>query len=476
MFRRHMLCRYVYRRFRLLWHSDGLRFIKIAFLTFVGHRQHGLFVLAAALTFYTLMSLVPIVALIFAIVKGFGIDTALMGMLYDSFPQFSDLLDYVLGFAQNMLARTRGGLVAGVGLVVLFWAVHKVFSNTKGAFDRIWEVEQPRSVIGSIKELMKYMKKSSPIEIVRRYCCYLAAVIAGPMLWAGCYALNVKLENSLLGLTGGAAVDILFFLLNGMLLALVFTLVYWLLPGTRVKFRPALMAGIFAGMLFLGFQKIYLWIQQGLISYNAIYGSFAALPLFLIWMRGNWAILLLGCELSFACQNIERFEQEQRARNYSPECRRRVMIAVLAIMSRRFRRGEPPLPPEDMAERLDMPVRVVREVLSELTRAKIVVRVSDADSGRSDICTLSREVCSMRLLDAIGEVERCGDDTGAECGRGRAMAGAAAALGRLRGQTEALPENVTLGELEEIACDDGEDESPAGKPRRRWMRIFRGRK
>ena len=261
-----------YRNGLIRW---GVRQYKLLFYTARGLDEHDTLVRSAALTFYTLMSIVPIAALVFAVVKGFGLADGLMQNLYSLFPHNREVVDYLITFADKALAAAQGGVVAFVGIVMLFWAVVRVFGSVEEAFNNIWEVKVSRS-------------------FTRQFTDYIAVVVITPILWvvgstAGRYA------GHLLGIDSFGA---LYTLLSGAVSLLViwamFSFIYVVVPNTRVRLGSAVMAGIVAGTLFLAFQWGYVWLQRYMTSYNAIYGSFAALPLFLIWVQWSWQILLFG--------------------------------------------------------------------------------------------------------------------------------------------------------------------------------------
>lgn len=300
----------------------AVRQYKLLFYTVQGLSSHGTMVRSAALTFYTLMSLVPVVALVFAVVKGFGLAEGLEQNLYEVLPQSPEVIDYVVGFAQKALARTQGGWVALVGVLTLFWAVIKVFGSIEDAFNNIWEVRSTRSA-------------------ARKYGDYIAVVVVAPILWVisssmGNYAAEI------LGVAGSPALEVLSRAGSLVVAWVMFTFIYVVLPSTKVRFTAALTAGVVAGTAFVLFQWGYVYLQRWMTSYNAIYGSFAALPLFLLWMQISWEILLLGGELSFAYQNVARFDEERESLLVSYDCRRKLMVggdaSGLARLPRRARR------------------------------------------------------------------------------------------------------------------------------------------
>ena len=311
----------IFRRDINEWRNPVIRWLvqqyRLLFYTARGLLEHGTIVRSAALTFYTLMSLVPIVAVVFAVVKGFGLADGLIDNLYALFPQNPEIIDYVVDFAEKALARTQGGVVAAVALVMLFWAIIRVFGSIESAFNNIWEVKVERSV-------------------TRQYTDYIAVVMIVPVLWVVANAVG-NYTQQLLGFDGSWYFDLLSRFASMFIIWVMFTILYIIIPNTKVKFKSALMAGIVAGTLFLLFQWGYIYIQRWMTSYNAIYGSFAALPLLLIWLQTSWQILLFGGELSFAYQNIARFGEERESLLISYDQRRKILLAVMLSVVRHFR-------------------------------------------------------------------------------------------------------------------------------------------
>ena len=306
----------IFRRDVTEWRNPVVRWLvqqyRLLFYTARGLLEHGTIVRSAALTFYTLMSLVPILAVVFAVVKGFGLADGLIENLYGLFPRNPDIVDYIVNFAENALARTQGGVVAAVALVMLFWAVIRVFGSIESAFNNIWEVKVERS-------------------ITRQWTDYIAVVMIVPILWIVANAVGNYAEQ-LLGFDDSWYFNLLSHLASMIVIWVMFTFLYIVIPNARVRFGSALMAGIVAGTIFLLFQWGYVYVQRWMTSYNAIYGSFAALPLLLIWMQTSWEILLFGGELSFAYQNIARFGEERESLLISYDQRRKVLLAVMLIV------------------------------------------------------------------------------------------------------------------------------------------------
>lgn len=383
----------IFRRDINEWRNPVIRWLvqqyRLLFYTARGLLEHGTIVRSAALTFYTLMSLVPIVAVVFAVVKGFGLADGLIDNLYALFPQNPEIIDYVVDFAEKALARTQGGVVAAVALVMLFWAIIRVFGSIESAFNNIWEVKVERSV-------------------TRQYTDYIAVVMIVPVLWVVANAVG-NYTQQLLGFDGSWYFDLLSRFASMFIIWVMFTILYIIIPNTKVKFKSALMAGIVAGTLFLAFQWGYVWLQRYMTSYNAIYGSFAALPLFLIWVQWSWQILLFGGELAFAYQNISRFAEERESLRISYDHRRQVTLAVMLHVARIFRDGHGPVSAVEIHTALRLPTRIVNDVLFSLVTARLLVAVRSESDDRETLFSPAVDIHALTLYDVLEQVESHGD-------------------------------------------------------------------
>ena len=413
----------------------AVRQYKLLFYTVQGLSSHGTMVRSAALTFYTLMSLVPVVALVFAVVKGFGLADGLEQNLYEVLPQSPEVIDYVVDFAQKALARTQGGWVALVGVLTLFWAVIKVFGSIEDAFNNIWEVKGTRSA-------------------ARKYSDYIAVVVIAPILWVvsssfGNYAAEI------LGVAGSPALEVLSRAASLAVTWVMFTFIYVVLPGTKVRLTSALTAGIVAGTVFLLFQWGYVYLQRWMTSYNAIYGSFAALPLFLLWMQISWEILLLGGELSFAYQNAARFDEERESLLVSYDCRRKLMVGVVVLVARAFRDGRGAVSFSEIRDRLDVPTRIMNNILFTLVQARMLNEIRTEGTEYDLEYAPARDISQLRVYDVLEAVDShgFGRDT-IDMRTNRELRRGAEAVERLKAVTRASDRNVRIVDLM-----DGADET-----------------
>ncbi len=363
--------------------------VKLLLYMLQGLSTHATMVRSAALTYYTLVSIVPVVALVFAVVKGFGLADGLVQNLYSVFPQIPEVVDYLVEFAQKALARTQGGLVALFSLVALFWSVWSVFGSIEDAFNNIWEVKNTRSWSRKISD-------------------YITVIVFAPILWVGASAVSVYLQQ-LLGWADNLWLNALSKLISMAIAWFMFSLIYVVLPNTKVNLSAAIKSGFIAGTVFMLFQWGYVFVQTWMTSYNAIYGSFAALPLFLLWMLISWSILLLGGELSFTFQNEKRFDEERESLLVSYDCRRKLMIGVMVIVSRTFRDGKGAMAVDDIRHELGIPKRILSSILSALVEAGMLHEIHVGGNEFELSYAPARDISTLKVYDVLLAVDAHGE-------------------------------------------------------------------
>ena len=366
-----------------------VRPLKLIIYTLEGLLAHGTMDMGAALTFYTLISIVPVLALVFAVVKGFGLVDTLVNNLYTLLPQMPEVVDYIVDFANKALARTQGGVVATVSLLTLFWAVIRMFESIEANFNKIWEVKSTRN-------------------LVRKYSDYITVVIVAPLLWIVATSIS-SYARQVLGVDGNMWLQLGSKVVSLVLVWAMFAFVYLVLPNTKVRLRSAVLAGIMAGSCFFAFQAIYVYLMRWMTSYSAIYGSFAALPLFLLWMQNSWSILLLGCELSFAIQNEKRFDEERQLPAMSPADNRKIMVAITAYVARAFKRGEGAVPMVAIREGLALPTRIASKLVARLVAAGVLNEVRCEAEEYDVVYAPARDVSTLRVCDVLEAVDNYAD-------------------------------------------------------------------
>jgi membrane protein len=324
---------------------------------------------ASALTFYSLLSIVPVVAMAFGVAKGFGLEKVLETQILAKLEGQPEVAERILGFARALLENTKGGAIAGVGVVVLFWTVVKVLGNIESAFNDIWGVKKAR-------------------QLGRKLADYLSIVMICPVLLIAASSVTVLLTTRISSMVEklsflGYAAGIIIFLLRLSPYAVIwvlFTIMYVFMPNTKVHIKSGLWGGIVAGTIYQVAQFAYIKFQIGVSSYGAIYGSFAALPLFLAWLQLSWLIVLFGAEISFARQNVATFEFEADCSRLSHSFKNIVGLMTTHHCVKEFLQGKAAPTAEEIAQTLEIPIRLVRSTLFELTEAKVL----------SEVCTNER--------------------------------------------------------------------------------------
>lgn len=314
---------------------------------------------ASALTFYTLLSLVPLVAMAFGVAKAFGFDSALSAFLYESFKGHEAVAEYVLSFAEMYLSSVKGGLIAGVGFAMLLWTVMGLIGHMEQTFNQIWGIGQNRS-------------------LVRKFSDYISIVLIALIAVTAYSSLIINLSNYF---THDDAVmrRIWLVLLSASPFVLMWVglaLIYYILPNGRIHFGPALLGGVIAGTALMVTQFVYLYFQIGMSNNNAVYGSFAALPLFLVWLQTTWHIIMLGCEVAYAAQNYSQHELRSDTKRFSIELRRKVALYITAYIAQRFDRCEAAANVSLIAKDLMLPKLLVSRMAQDLTSAGILIEVA----------------------------------------------------------------------------------------------------
>jgi membrane protein len=375
-----------------------IRQLRIILISIKGFRDHRIQLRASALTFYSLLSIVPVAAMVFGIAKGFGFERRLeneLRRMISEREEMAEVLNYVLEFSDSMLANINGGIIAGIGLLFLFWSVMKLLGNIENSFNVIWQIRKPRA-------------------FVRKFADYLSMMLISPILFFLSSTITVYLSNiagseSIIGENLGPLLLVIVKLMPYILIFLLFTLLYVIMPNTKVQFKYALNAGLIAGIIFQITQYVYIYFQVGVGRYGAIYGSFIALPLFLIWLQISWLIVLLGAEMSFAYQNLEKYEFETEALRISRKNRRLLTFLLMHTIIKQFQTGDKPYTSAQLSHDLGIPVRLVRDIVYDLLEARLLVEAS-TDSLRENSYVPALDINQIDVGLLFERLELAGDD------------------------------------------------------------------
>jgi membrane protein len=338
--------------------------LRIVIIVSQNFTKDKLQVQAASLTYYTLLSVVPLIAMAFAVAKGFGFEERLEAELTGLLKGHEDIVDQLMVFATRTLENTQGGVLAGVGVVLLFWSVMRLLISIEMSFNAIWQVAKSRSWI-------------------RKFTEYLSIMLIAPIMIIVSSSITVLITSEIESLV--STVDLLkaigpviyFFirLIPYALIWLLFTFVYMAMPNTKVNFGSALIAGIIAGTAFQLVEWGYIHFQVGVSKYNAIYGSFAALPLFLIWVNISWLITLIGAEIAYANQYVGEIKNEIAAEKLTTSQFHIISMMICKRLSDNFESGREPESSQMIANDLNLPFGITAKVLDLLKEVNLLTEV-----------------------------------------------------------------------------------------------------
>ena len=323
---------------------------------------------AAALTYSTLLAIVPIMAVVFAIARGFGYNKYIEVWFRSAFESQPQAADIIIGFVNSYLVHTQSGVFLGVGLIFMLYTVLMLVSNVEDAFNEIWQVKKPRSIF-------------------RTFTDYLAMFFMFPIiivLTSGISIFMATVANSLPNfLLLGPFVRLLIDMLPYVLMAGLFIALYIFMPNTRVRPISALVPGILAGIAMQGLQIFYIHSQMFLSSYNAIYGSFAALPLFMLWVQISWTICLFGAELCYTNQNLDYYDYDANTGEISHRYKLLMASLLMSKICQRFAKGQRAYSAYELRGLTNIPIRIVNDLLYELIDAKLLIEISGDEKGET---------------------------------------------------------------------------------------------
>lgn len=344
----------------------GLGIIVVSIHRFV---KDACFVSASAMTFYSILSFIPLVALIFGIGKGFGFEFLLEDFVRSKLYLNVDVADFIIDSAQKALENARGGVVTGFGIVLLLWAVIKLLTNAETAINNVWRVTSSRSV-------------------ARRFTDYFSIMFVVPVLLLLILSINVFMTTNLKQLIaeGGMwryAGNLLYSvmrILPYVLVWILFVFLYMFVPTVPVKFRYAIVAGVIAGSVYQIVQWFYIRFQIGVSAYNAVYGSLAAIPLLLAWLQLSWSIVLWGAQLCYVLKNGHMMYH--RKNEWEPEWKDYVSysIRILNYVAGEHVKGKGGALLEEINTRLGVDYDSLERVLKRLVEVGILVRVDKKDN------------------------------------------------------------------------------------------------
>lgn len=273
-----------------------IKYLKVMMITIKTFSSEKIGFQAVALSFFSTMSVVPFIAIVFAITGGFGLADKLKEFLYGYFNNSQQTIDMVLGFAQNIIDTAQSSLMGLISALLFVWIVIWMMMNVERVFNNVWKVQKSRNLF-------------------RRLSVIIAMLIVSPFIilvfFGGSFVYSHAL--SYLGLdveSFSVFKTILSWVLFAVVATFTFSAMYKFIPNSPVDYGSALRAAVYSGAAFTIMQYLYLETQVFVTRLNGIYGAFAAVPLFMIWINIGWFIILIGAELSYAFQHVDSYNIE----------------------------------------------------------------------------------------------------------------------------------------------------------------------
>ena len=345
-----------------------IKFLKIVNLSVRAYMNRDLQLRACALTYKTVLAVVPALAMLFAIARGFGFQNLLQSELFRYFPAQRQALESALTYVDNYLAQASQGAFIGIGLIFLLWTLVSLMSDVEDTFNHVWNVTTKRS-------------------LQRKVTDYTALFLLLPVLMVCSAGISIFMSDAVQHVFEDNPLTPMMHRLLAftptVISWFIFTAAYYLIPNTKVNFKGALFAGILCGTLFQGVQWLFVTGQLYVSKYNAIYGSFAFLPLLLVWLQLSWLIALSGAVLTYAWQNFDSYAYLDKAKDVSQTYSNHLAIAVLALAARQFKDKSGVLTLASLVKEYDIPGPLAEEIITKLCRSGQLIAVKPSQGEDS---------------------------------------------------------------------------------------------
>lgn len=343
------------------------KIVRIFYLTARSFTKDQCMMRAASLTYYSVMALVPALALAFSIAQGLKVKVYLEEQLYSRFSEQKQVLDILFNFANNLLDKAKSSVLAIFGLLFIFWALVKMLSHIENALNTIWQIEKKRSIFKRIRD-------------------YFSIMIIGPIFFllslSATFFIVSWLEAAIKGLPITSAINpgVVFLLKMAPygVIWLLFILLYFVLPSQRIPVKPTLIGALIGGAVYQIVQWTFITFQIGVTRSSAIYGSFVFLPLFLIWMHLSWTIFLAGAEIGFSIFHVKTYELEKQKESLSFNSRKLLSLWIFIRSIEEFSQSKF-LVKERIQNTFSLSMGVIDYVLVDLINLGLIIKTVKRD-------------------------------------------------------------------------------------------------
>lgn len=349
---------------------------------------------AMSLVYTTLLSLVPLLAISFSILKGFGVHNQMEPFLENALaplgPRGHEMALQIVAFVENV----RVGVLGSVGFALLFYTVVSLMQKIESAFNSVWEIAQQRSVGEQFRD-------------------YLSVVLVGPVLVFASIGMSATIMSTpIMSQIAsiqpfGWLIDFIGRLLPTAMVVAAFTFIYLFIPNTRVRLGPAFAGGFVAGVMWNAVGWLFAMFVAGASKYTALYSGFATPIVFMIWLYVGWVILLLGASIAFYQQHPEFLAGRHVTSNLSMREKESLALMITCLIGERYYHDQPPFSASQLAEELKVSGIIVKHVSALLQRGGLII----ASGGDPVVYVPARpweETSVHRVLEAV----RTGDEEG----------------------------------------------------------------
>lgn len=386
-----------------LWRADiesmalpqryGYKFVRFLFVLMREFANGQLNLRAMSLVYTTLLSMVPLLAVSFSVLKAFGvhnqIEPLLLNLVQPLGEKGNEIVVNLLGFVENM----KVGVLGSVGLALLLYTVVSLIQKVESSFNYVW-----------------HAKSTRPFS--RRFSDYLSVIMVGPVLMFSAIGMTASLMNSdvvqaLVSIEPfGSIMLVVTKLIPFLLIIMAFTFVYMFMPNTRVKFSAALVGAVVGGALWQSTGLVFAEFASSSTKYAAIYSGFAILVLFMIWLYLSWFILLLGSQVAYYVQYPEQIRLSNQRVPLSGRLREQTALLTIYWIAHRFVRHKKPLSIEELCQLLAIPAERVAETVQMLMDRELVVETNEEPSTY----VLQSDPANMTVAEFLQIVRRPNDE------------------------------------------------------------------
>ena len=342
-----------------------------------------------SLCFYTLLSLVPVFAILFSLGSWLGVAESIIIHLSKYSPLNEEMITFLVEFSENLLENARSGVLAGIGFLSLGWTLITMFSIVEKSFNDIWQVEKSRMILRKITD-------------------YIAFFLLFPLLIltinGGMVIIGKKLEG---------IYDISPYLLQiipSLSIFLFFTALYMLIPNTKVKLIPAFFSAIFTSALFSGLQYFFIHLQVMIITYNKIYGSFSVIFIFFLWLKIMWFFIILGAHLSYFLQNKDLKSHSNNVNGISFKSKEYTGMIVMRELIRRYLNNLSPITVKELSENSNIPYDIILHVLNIFEENGLVAKVVNIKNDNEEGFTILQNIEQINFKKVFNILESSGED------------------------------------------------------------------